>query len=307
MLQEVVRNRELQRLVAEVLSQRQPIARDFEILSRQAEKRMVHAQGAVLQDARNCPMGALLVLHDVTRIKHLENVRRDFVANVSHELKTPITSIKGFVETLLDGALQDPADAERFLRIVATQAERLNSIIEDLLTLSRLEQGGDKSEIALEPARLGPVLLTAAEVCQLQAAEKGIRLEIACDPELSAPINAAILEQAVVNLIDNAVKYSPEGQTVRIAACRQEGEVVIRVEDQGCGIGREHLPRIFERFYRADRARSRELGGTGLGLAIVKHIAQVHGGRASVQSVVGEGSTFFLHLPAGPAGSSPPA
>lgn len=296
-LQEVVRNRELQRLVSEVLSRQLPVANDLEVVSREGEKRQLHAQGTVLYDSQNHPMGALVVLHDVTRLKKLENVRRDFVANVSHELKTPVTSIKGFIETLLDGAMHSPADAERFLRIVAAQADRLNSIIEDLLTLSRLEQGSDKAEIALEPGKIRHVLGTAVEVCQLKAEAKQIRVEIACDEELATRINAALLEQAVVNLVDNAIKYSPKGQKVHVTAYPDNGEVVIRVEDQGCGIPKEHLPRIFERFYRVDRARSRELGGTGLGLAIVKHIAQVHGGHATVRSTVGEGSVFCIHLP----------
>jgi two-component system phosphate regulon sensor histidine kinase PhoR len=297
-LQEVVRNRELQRLVSEVLSRQLPVAKDLEIVSREGEKRQLHAQGTVLYDSQNRPLGALVVLHDITRLKKLENVRRDFVANVSHELKTPVTSIKGFVETLLDGAMHNPADAERFLRIVASQADRLNSIIEDLLTLSRLEQGAEKAEIALEPSPIRHVLTTAAEVCQLKAAAKQIQVEIACDEGLCTRINAALLEQAVVNLVDNAIKYSPKGQQVQVAAFPDNGEIVIRVADQGCGIPKEHLPRIFERFYRVDRARSRELGGTGLGLAIVKHIAQVHGGHATVKSTVGEGSVFCIHLPA---------
>lgn len=297
-LQEVVRNRELQRLVSEVLTRQLPVATDFEILSREGEKRHIHAQGTVLYDPQNHPMGALVVLHDVTRLKKLENVRRDFVANVSHELKTPVTSIKGFVETLLDGAMHNPADAQRFLRIVASQADRLNSIIEDLLTLSRLEQGSDKAEISLEPGAIRQMLLTAVEVCLLKAEAKQIRVEIACDEGLSTRINAALLEQAVVNLVDNAIKYSPAGQKVHVTAFPEGDEVVIRVEDQGAGIPKEHLPRIFERFYRVDRARSRELGGTGLGLAIVKHIAQVHGGYATVKSTVGEGSVFCIHLPA---------
>jgi len=296
-LQEVVRNRELQRLVSEVLTRQLPVANDFEILSREGEKRHLHAQGTVLYDPQNHPMGALVVLHDITRLKKLENVRRDFVANVSHELKTPVTSIKGFVETLLDGAMHDPADAQRFLRIVASQADRLNSIIEDLLTLSRLEQDSDKAEITLEPGAIRQVLLTAVEVCQLKAEAKQIRVEIACDEQLSTRINAALLEQAVVNLVDNAIKYSPAGQKVHVTAFPEGSEVIIRVEDQGAGIPKEHLPRIFERFYRVDRARSRELGGTGLGLAIVKHIAQVHGGYATVKSTVGEGSVFCIHLP----------
>ncbi|NLX97978.1 MAG: PAS domain-containing protein [Rhodopirellula sp.] len=296
-LQEVVRNPALQRLVAGVLSTQQSASQEIEIHLCGGEQRILDAQGTVLFDSKDQAIGALVVLHDMTRVRRLENVRRDFVANVSHELKTPVTSIKGFVETLLDGALKDPDDAERFLKIVAAQADRLTAIIEDLLTLSRIEQGAEKTEISLAQGRIQSVLKEAAEVCQLKAAEKEIRLEVSCDPELAAEINAALLEQAVVNLIDNAVKYSPNRGSVLVDAIRTPAEVVIRVRDHGCGISREHVTRIFERFYRVDKARSRKLGGTGLGLAIVKHIAQAHGGRAGVESTLGVGSTFTLHLP----------
>jgi two-component system phosphate regulon sensor histidine kinase PhoR len=296
-LQEAVRNLQLQQLVARVLSNGQSSASELEIFLRDGESRALHAQGTILRDDREKPIGAVVVLHDVTRLRRLENVRRDFVANVSHELRTPITSIKGFVETLIDGAMDDPRDAERFLHIILVQADRLNAIIEDLLALSRIEQGEEKAEIVLEEGVIRQVLLAAMGDCQLKASERQIQLELSCPEDLSARINADLLEQAVVNLIDNAVKYSSEGETVRVVAERSEGEIVIRVQDRGCGIAREHLPRIFERFYRVDRARSRQLGGTGLGLAIVKHIAQSHGGRATVHSKVGEGSEFSIHLP----------
>lgn len=299
-LQEIVRNPELQSLVAEVLAKGEPIEDD--VVLQDVEERFLRAQGTVLQDtavddAEGPGIGVLVVLHDVTRLRRLESVRRDFVANVSHELKTPITSIKGFVETLLDGAMHHPRDAQRFLKIVAAQSDRLNEIIEDLLTLSRLEQETEKAGIALQRGRIRDVLEAAVDVCQLRASEKSVHVELVCDEELQAEINAALLEQAVVNLVDNAVKYSLQGQTVRLEATRVESELVIRVRDHGCGIGPEHLPRLFERFYRVDKARSRKLGGTGLGLAIVKHIAQAHGGRATVQSTPAEGSTFSLHLP----------
>jgi two-component system phosphate regulon sensor histidine kinase PhoR len=259
-----------------------------------------------------------VVLHDVTRLRRLETVRRDFVANVSHELRTPITSIKGFVETLLDGAMNNPADAERFLKILAAQADRLNGIIEDLLILSRVEQDAQKAGIALEPGSIRDVLTAAIDVCHLKAAERNVQVELVCESGFRARINAALLEQAVVNLVDNAVKHSGEGQTVHVEAAQVKAgqvegahvepgqveagqtdvEVVIRVRDHGCGISPEHLPRLFERFYRADKARSRKLGGTGLGLAIVKHIAQAHGGRATADSTPGVGSVFCLYLPA---------
>lgn len=303
-LQEVARNPDLQRLVAQVLSSRNEVTSEIEILHRGGGLRTLDAQGTVLRDAQGQAAGALVVLHDVTRLKRLENVRRDFVANVSHELKTPVTSIKGFVETLLDGAMHNTSDAERFLRIIAAQADRLGAIIEDLLMLSRVEQGVDKAGIELDPGDIAPILERAVEICQHKAAERQITLDVRCEPDLAATVSAPLVEQAVVNLIDNAVKYSPAGETVSVAAERVADEIAIRVVDRGCGIPREHLGRVFERFYRVDKARSRELGGTGLGLAIVKHIAQAHGGRATAQSIVGQGSTFTIWFPARQAARS---
>ena len=239
-----------------------------------------------------------MVLNDVTRIRRLENIRRDFVANVSHELKTPITAIQGFVETLLEGAMDDADQRKRFLTIIGSQTERLNAIFEDLLMLARVEQESERSEITLAPGPVRGVLEAALATCQIKASEKNIRFELNCDAALRAMINPSLLEQAVINLIDNAIKYSAEDQTVHVEAERGPDEIVLLVRDHGCGISREHLPRIFERFYRVDKARSRRLGGTGLGLAIVKHITQSHGGRATVESTPGQGSTFAIHLPA---------
>ena len=221
------------------------------------------------------------------------------MANVSHELKTPVTSIKGFAETLEDGALEDTVAARRFVRIIAGQADRLNSIIEDLLALSTLEQSGDSPLLQLEGADLCDVVAVALEVCGPKAGAKGIELREECPGRLFARVSPPLLEQAVVNLIDNAVKYSAEGCAVVVTLEEQGDEVVVSVSDEGQGIAREHLPRLFERFYRVDKARSRDMGGTGLGLAIVKHVAQIHGGRVSVDSVVGRGSTFRIHLPRG--------
>jgi two-component system, OmpR family, phosphate regulon sensor histidine kinase PhoR len=301
MLQEVVRNLDLQQLVANVLATQKPQEDEILLHDNGGGERYLHAHGTILRDAREKEAGALVVLHEVTRLKKLEKVRRDFVANVSHELRTPVTSIKGFVETLLDGAMNNPQELQRFLQIVATQTDRLNAIIEDLLTLSRIEQETEKAEIVLSPGSIRNVLCTAIEVCQMKASDKNIRIELNCDETLQAQINPPLLEQAIINLIDNAVKYSPPGQTIQLGASSTDDGILIQVRDHGCGIGREHLPRIFERFYRVDKARSRKLGGTGLGLAIVKHIAQAHGGRASVESTLGEGSAFFIFLPHGSA------
>ena len=297
-IEEVIRNPDLQRFVSRTLSSGEP--QEGEIVLRSTDPRFtryLQVHGAHLRDAEGQALGAVVVLNDVTRLRRLETVRRDFVANVSHELKTPVTSIKGFAETLVDGALDDRADAERFAGIIAGQADRLNAIIEDLLSLSRLEEE-EQEEIPRVESRLGDVLQAAVDTCRHAAAAKGVELAVSCPPRLSAPVNVPLLEQAVVNLVDNAVKYSPDGAVVELLAREEDDEVVIAVTDHGCGIAREHLPRLFERFYRVDKARSRDLGGTGLGLAIVKHIARVHGGRVSVDSTPEVGSTFRIHLPA---------
>lgn len=294
-LQEVVRNPELHTLISGVLASQEP--REDEFVLYDNEDRFLQVHGTVLRNAAGEGIGVLVVLHDVTRIKRLEQVRHDFVANVSHELKTPVTTIKGFVETLLDGAVHHAEDAQRFLKIVAAQTDRLDAIIDDLLDLSRIEKETERAEIALAEGPVKNVLETALEACRKKASEKDVCIELSCDDDLQAAINPPLLEQAMMNLIDNAVKYSPTGRPIHVEATRIQTEVVIQVRDHGCGIGAEHLPRIFERFYRVDKARSRKLGGTGLGLAIVKHIAQAHGGRASVQSTPGEGSTFVIHLP----------
>jgi len=211
-------------------------------------------------------------------------------------LKTPIASIKGFVETLLDGALNQPEDAQRFLKIIASHAERLNSIIEDLLSLSKIEQSEEAANLPLVEVPLKPVLEAALRGCETQAAARKISLELHCGDVL-AMMDPPLLEQAVINLVDNAIKYSEIGGKVDVLVQSNGREISIAVRDQGCGIAAEHLPRLFERFYRVDRARSRKLGGTGLGLAIVKHIVQAHGGQVMVNSTPGAGSVFTIHLP----------
>ena len=294
-LEEVVRNSALQGFASRALAAPGPT--EGEVTLRDNGEVTLQLCGAPLRDAAGRQIGAVIVLNDVTRLRRLEGVRRGFVANVSHELKTPITSIKGFVETLLAGALREPADAERFLSIIAKQADRLNAIIEDLLLLSRLEEGNGKPSITLEDCKLREVLAAAVQVCCLQAEEKGIAVHLTCDEGLTARVNPPLLEQAIVNLVGNAIKFSEPGQPVEVKAEQTSAETLLTVADHGCGIERQHLPRLFERFYRVDKARSRKLGGTGLGLAIVKHIAQAHGGSVTVESAPGKGSTFTLRLP----------
>ncbi len=293
-INEVVHNPDLQWLITRALSVNEPI--EGEVKLGGEDERLLQAHITTLSDAQNAALGVLIVLHDITRLRRLEKARRDFVANVSHELKTPITSIKGFVETLLEGALHDPQHAAEFLKIIGRQVDRLHQIIEDLLSLSRLEQETEQGKIMLHGRRLRPLLQAAVQTCAARAKEKEIRLEISCPEDLRARMNGPLLEQALVNLVDNAVKYSGANSRVEVTAARENGWVAVRVRDQGVGIAKEHLPRLFERFYRVDPGRSRKVGGTGLGLAIVKHIAQAHGGRVSVESTPGQGSTFTLFL-----------
>ena len=294
-LHEIAPDSPIADFVFQVLDSARPLESEFGSVSQGG--RILQAHGSVLRDARGEGIGAVVVLNDVTRLRRLEQVRRDFVANVSHELRTPITSIKGFVETLLDGAMKDPADARRFLEILAKQADRLNAILGDLLTLSSIEEGEERANITLELMTIRNTLEAAQELCSKKAAAKNISVHLECPETVAARINPSLLEQAVANLIDNAIKYSPSGSAVHIRASRGDG-VIVRVEDRGCGVSQEHLPRIFERFYRVDKARSRSLGGTGLGLAIVKHVITAHGGRVTVESTPGVGSTFSILLPA---------
>jgi two-component system phosphate regulon sensor histidine kinase PhoR len=294
-IEEVFRNVKLQRFVAEVLEGQE--ARECELVVQNNQTYYLQARGTNLLGVQNSRIGAVVVFNDVSRLRRLENLRRDFVANVSHELKTPITAIKGFVETLLDGAIKDPIEAERFLKIVAKHADRLNAIIEDLLMLSRLEQDGTEG-MEMQKTGLCGLVNSAVEVCARRAAEKNITIRVECSKELTATVNPPLIEQALINLIGNAVKYSADGKSITVNACAEKGRIVLSVKDQGFGIEEKHLERLFERFYRVDSGRSRQEGGTGLGLSIVKHIAQAHGGTVSVQSRYGEGSTFSVFLPA---------
>jgi two-component system phosphate regulon sensor histidine kinase PhoR len=294
-IEEAVRNPQLQQYIKNTLENKQPTETDRFVLNDNG--RFLQLYGSSLTDSKGDRGGAVLVLHDITRTRQLEGVRRDFVANVSHELKTPVTSIKGFVETLLDGAVNEPEQARRFLRIIAKHSDRLNAIIEDLLSLSRLEEDSEKRRLSFEKTSLCPTLVSAIELSKVKADQKNIKVELLCDEKVTAKINAALIEQAVLNLIDNAIKYSRKNSKIQVSTQKAEDEVLIEVSDQGCGIQKKHLDRIFERFYVVDKGRSRKLGGTGLGLSIVKHIAHVHGGHVTIESEVNSGSAFTIHLP----------
>jgi len=235
------------------------------------------------------------IRNDIERLEKLERIRRDFVANVSHELKTPITTIQGYSETLLDSWTGDEGQ-RAFLKTVLKNAKRMNAIINDLIELAKLERDGGEMP-KRETVMLRFILEQAAENFREAAAAKSISVEIRGDEGMEALINPPLMEQALGNIIDNAVKYSGEGGRVLVDYSRADGEISIRISDRGVGIPEEAIPRIFERFYRVDKGRSRKEGGTGLGLAICKHIIQVHGGDIEVKSRPGEGTTFTVRLP----------
>jgi two-component system phosphate regulon sensor histidine kinase PhoR len=277
-------------------TQKEGVVRAYELtLPGIHHDRYIEVNAAAIENSSEDAEGLIMIFHDFTRIKQLESVRKDFVANVSHELRTPLTLIKGYVETLIDGAKDDPAVATRFLQTIHKHTNRLTFLIEDLLTLSQLESG----QIILhpQPTSLRSVVERVLDELQSPAALKGISLQNLIPPNLELSIDADRLEQAVYNLVDNGIKYGKSGGQIIIAAESLPDGVRISFQDDGPGIPPDAQERIFERFFRVDRARSREQGGTGLGLAIVKHIIQSHGGKVWVESRLGEGSTFFFTLP----------
>jgi two-component system phosphate regulon sensor histidine kinase PhoR len=292
---ESIRSSQFQQFVQRLIETRETQTGDI-TAGPDREKRL-EVRGNLLHDESGTIIGGIIVLNDVTELRRLENIRKDFVANVSHELRTPITSIKGFVETLLNNALDDKQNTKRFLEIVQRHADRLSMIIEDLLSLSRIEQQADSEQIQTELTKISQIIDSAMHLCEQNAISKQIKVERSCREELRGHVAPSLLEQALVNLIDNAIKYSEEQSTIKVEAFETDQEIVLAVHDNGCGISREHLDRLFERFYRIDKARSRKVGGTGLGLSIVKHIAQAMGGYPTVSSTVGKGSTFEIHLP----------
>lgn len=298
----VVRNRVLQEFLSKSLDHEITVRKDLDLMEN-GQKITLRSSAHPLYDGENKRMGSLVVLHNLTRINKLEQIRQDFVANVSHELKTPITAIRGYVETLLDGAMNEPEEARNFLKIIDKQGARLDAIVDDLLTLARIEDEAKKDEMGLQQEKICPILEAAVLTCAVSAEQKNVTIDMDCAPDLMGPVIRSMLEQAVINLLTNAITYSPEGSTIKLLAKKQANTagrkvIHISIQDQGPGIATEHQQRIFERFYRCDKSRSRAQGGTGLGLAIVKHIASTHNGTVEVQSQVGHGSTFTLTLPA---------
>lgn len=296
-IQEFMRSRDLNEMIQTTLNSGTNTEKD--IILYQNGEQTLNTRCTPLKDANNERIGVLLVMNDVTHLRRLENMRRDFAANVSHEIKTPLTAIQGFVETLHDGNVDDPEEVQRFLTIIHKHVHRLTAIIDDLMQLSTLEQDAEVQQLPLEAESVQKVITAAVQLCLAKAADKQIEIEQACPQGLKALMESDLMEQAVVNLLDNAIKYSPNGSRVYVTASQTDEGIQITVRDEGIGVSKKHLPRLFERFYRVDKARSRQMGGTGLGLAIVKHIMQAHGGLVTVQSTQGEGSIFTLHLQSG--------
>ncbi|MBT2660520.1 two-component system histidine kinase PnpS [Bacillus sp. ISL-45] len=291
---EVIEHEEVSHMVEEIFMTEQKVRKQV-VLPMEIERRHFEVYGVPIIGTNNVWKGILLVFHDITELKKLEQIRKDFVANVSHELKTPITSIKGFSETLLDGAMNDKATLEAFLAIILKESDRLQVLIQELLDLSKIEQQGFR--LTLGKVDLVKESNEVIEILKGKAAQKDILLKLGQTSD-NAVIegDADRLKQVLINLVSNAITYTPNGGTVVISLSVQEDSVSIVVKDSGIGIEKSEITRIFERFYRVDRARSRNSGGTGLGLAIVKHIVEAHKGHIEVDSQIGKGTTFTIKL-----------
>jgi two-component system phosphate regulon sensor histidine kinase PhoR len=296
-LLEIVRNADLHAVARRARGAVEGAVQQREIaIDEPARRRIdVHAMPLRLGAA---PLGVVMVLHDVTELRRLEQVRTEFVANVSHELRTPLTAILGYVETLLGGAVDDVSNSRRFLEVVHRHTERLGRLLNDLTDLSNIELG--RIPLDLEPTSVAEVTDSVAEILRARAASGGVALAVEVPAELLVHADHDRLHQILINLVDNAVKYTPAGGRVTVRAHRTGNGAEITVVDTGAGIPSADLPRITERFYRVDKARSRELGGTGLGLAIVKHLVQAHGGELVIESALGRGTTVRVRLPLSP-------
>ncbi len=291
---EVIRNLQIQEIVDNALrSNSGLISQEISTLLSEEKVLLVHATPIKKQENIE---GAVLVFHDVTNLRKLEKVRQDFVANVSHELRTPISSIKGYAETLLEGALKDKENAKDFIKIILSDSDRLAALIDDLLNLSKIESG--KLTMEAKPCKLLPLVEKVVGSLKGQINNKSITIKMDMSKDTPNILgDETRIKQVLLNLIDNAIKYNNTNGTITISAQEVNDFIKIDIADTGIGIPNKDLPRLFERFYRVDKARSRELGGTGLGLSIVKHIIQAHNGEVSVQSVEGQGSTFSFTIP----------
>jgi two-component system, OmpR family, phosphate regulon sensor histidine kinase PhoR len=299
---DVIDNKKIIRFVQELFLTERPLRKQIR-WSEGIYIRHFDVHGAPIIGQDNKLKGIVLVFHDITELKKLEQARKDFVANVSHELKTPVTSLKGFTETLLDGAMNDEELREKFLTIIARESGRLEDLITDLLELSRIE--GEHFQLDWQEVDLSELVSEAVTMLSEKASAKKMNLKTKVDGDVVIPGDPARLKQVMINLINNAVVYTPAGGEVIVRIRGQKENVIMEVSDTGIGISKKEIPRIFERFYRVDRARSRNSGGTGLGLAIVKHLAEAHHANLSVESRPGKGTTFrieFLRFPFGDEG-----
>ena len=293
---EAFRRHEISDVVQQVARQKQVL--DVEVCLAGIEPRYLRVNAVSLSGGDGVYDGAVLVFHEVTRLKQLENTRQEFVANVSHELRTPLSLIKGYVETLLDGAKDNPEVQTKFLHVIEKHADRLAYLIEDLLLLSKLDSG--QVVLNLQTTEMRSEIQHVLDDLQSKAAERRVTLVNEFPADIEAPADADRLQQVLFNLIDNAIKYGrTEGSVVVGGSRLADGRVETWVRDDGPGIPPDARERVFERFYRVDKARSREQGGTGLGLSIVKHIVQAHGGDVRVDGELGKGTTFFFTLPPG--------
>ncbi len=291
---EVIRNEEINSLLKEAMAEKKSLRREITIISLQ-ESQFSMQVSCIISDSGNLS-AVVAVFHDITEMKKLARLRSEFVANVSHELKTPLTSIKGFVETLKDGALKDKEKAQKFLDIIQRHTHRLENLVNDILSLSSIETR--EITLNLEKTSLNSIIEPVIHLCKDQIESRQHKIIVNIPEGLpSVFIDPPKMEQVFLNLLDNAIKFTPPGGIITIKAVKENEYIRINVQDSGIGIGSEHLDRIFERFYRVDKGRSRDLGGTGLGLAIVKHLVQVHKGKVSVESELQKGSLFSVFLP----------
>ncbi len=289
----VVRNYELDELFNRALQSQQPVlSNEMQILT--PEPRLFRVHVTPIKGNNGEKMGVVGLLRDVTERRKLERMRTEFVANVSHELRTPLTSINGFLETLLDGAIDDPVTARRFLEIMNAESNRLSRLVDDLLQLSKLEYR--RANVNKHPVDLVDIIRNTVEMFKNRAEEKDLEMTTEIPNLPRVPGDEGFLTQVMVNLVDNAIKYTPSGGKINVGASFNDKEILVSVRDTGMGIPEESLSRVFERFYRVDKARSRDVGGTGLGLSIAKHIVEAHGGKIWVESHP-EGSSFRFTLP----------
>ncbi len=292
----VLRNNKLDDQIHNMISNNIMMRIEIEVDEPEKRNFNLYSNPIVSSEVGNEKIGVVIIIQDVTEMKKLENMRKDFVANVSHELKTPLTSIKGFVETLLDGAAENSDVREKFLGIIDVEVERLNSLIEDLLILSEIE----KKETIANPEKINIFHSTRNIMEMLNGVAKARNISLLFNCEESLPTllgSEGWFKQMVVNLVDNAIKYTNEGGEVRVNVTHENNHIILSIKDNGVGISEEHLSRLFERFYRVDKARSRSIGGTGLGLAIVKHVVKSFSGTIDVKSEFGKGTEFIVMLP----------